>query len=137
MRARPALAFAAQSDVCARCDGRMLITKDALSRERRRCPTCDGVAAPKRVHPDQVFIPQTLIRASDLLPAIEPGQLRCQRCASGVHGRERFCPRCQPPKRSARRQDGQPYQYRPKACLECGAMFQPTGPRSRYCEAHT
>ncbi len=82
----------ADSTVCARCDSQMVVTRDAIGRERRRCPKCDGVSRIKP-HPDEVLIPQGLVRAHQL-PPVAPGQLRCQRCARGVEGQARFCPSC-------------------------------------------
>lgn len=133
---RPALQFAAVSDVCARCDGRMVITKDAIGRERHRCPFCDGVAPPRTLHPDEVLVPQTLVRAT-MLPPVRPGQLRCQVCAKGVEGNGRLCPEHM---RVAKKRAGQtrvargPSLYPPKPCKACSRNFQPTGPNSRYCD---
>lgn len=79
-------------EACARCDGRMVITLDAIGRPRKRCPRCDGVSHNRR-HPDEVLIPQGLVRVTPL-PAIEPGQLRCQVCAVGINPALRFCDPC-------------------------------------------
>lgn len=125
--------FAAPSMVCARCDGSMVITTDAIGRERRRCPRCDRVAPRVTVHPDEVLVPQTLVRlTASALPPVAPGQLRCQVCAKGVEGRKRFCVACTAA--MTRRGTNQARVYQPKACFECGEIFQPSGPRSRYCE---
>jgi hypothetical protein len=86
---RPSLSM-----VCAGCDGPMVITKDAIGRDRLRCPTCQGVAKPYR-HPDDAMIPQGLVRANIVeLPPIQPGQLRCQVCAKGVSVNARFHREC-------------------------------------------
>jgi hypothetical protein len=82
-----------ESLVCARCDGDMVITHDAIGRPRRRCPRCDGVAKRTPPHPDDVFMPQGLVRANGL-PAIAPGQVRFQRCAHGITASARFCVEC-------------------------------------------
>jgi phage FluMu protein Com len=80
--------------ICARCDGTMVLTPDAIGRLRKRCPKCDGVAK-VRHHPDQVLVPVTLAKlTADALPPVEPGQLRCQRCAKGVDGNVRFHTEC-------------------------------------------
>lgn len=82
------------STVCARCDGSMVITRDAIGRERQRCPHCDGVSS-VRVHPDDAQLPQGLVRANVVeLPRIEPGQLRCQVCARGLSTNDRFHLEC-------------------------------------------
>jgi hypothetical protein len=116
--------------ICAGCDGQMVVTKDAIGRERRRCPKCTGVATVRR-HPDEVLIPQGLVRAS-LLPPISAGQLRCQLCARGVDPTERFCTPCQQGRRSYARTHSV---YAAKPCHRCTTLFQPTGPRSLFCEA--
>lgn len=126
----PELLERAPSTTCARCDRRMVVTKDAIGRERYRCPHCDGVAQ-SRHHPDEVMLPQGLVRASPALPPISPGQLRCQRCAKGVEGDHRFCPGCRP----GRGRDHVPRSYQPKPCARCSAVFQPSGPRALFCEA--
>lgn len=209
------LESAAESMICARCDGPMTITHDALRRPRKRCERCDGVAAPRPPHPDEVLRPVTLASlTAAALPPVEPGQLRCQRCAKGVLGDVRFhpeclrararekrqrrcscgapfvrrhgsssdaCPACvarrkakrprlctgcnrldakvrgrrivsscsecratpKPRKARAPRPPREPREggrtYRPKPCAYlggCSTIFQPTGPRSLYCEAH-
>ena len=132
--------FSAPSMVCARCDGAMVITTDAIGRERLRCPRCDGVARRVTVHPDEVLVPQTLVRAASSLPSVRPGQLRCQRCAKGVEGNGRLCPACtaEAKKRAGRTRISRgPAIYPPKPCRKCGTAFQPTAPASRYCEACT
>lgn len=116
----------ALSRICARCDGQMAITKDAVGRDRLRCPRCDGIAEVRR-RPDDAMVPQGLVRANQL-PPVAPGQLRCQRCAHGVDGDRRFCPTC------SQRGHGE-RTYQPKSCTKCGAEFQPTGPRAQFCEA--
>jgi hypothetical protein len=140
--------IAALSMICARCDGQMVVTRNAVGVERVRCPRCDGVAK-VRHHPDEVLIPQGLVPASTL-PPIAPGQLRCQWCARGVSGNARFCADAcrvarhrQSSRRTAARKprtDGSRahVRWKPKPCefQGCGAPFQPSGPNSRYCEAH-
>jgi DNA-directed RNA polymerase subunit RPC12/RpoP len=82
------------STICARCDGPITITKDAIGRERIRCPKCDGVSR-IRPHVDDVQLPQGLVRANVVeLPPLEPGQLRCQVCAGGLNTNDRFHPEC-------------------------------------------
>lgn len=131
--------FTAPSTVCARCDGQMVVTKDAIGRERYRCPRCDRVTV-RRADPNEALIPQGLVRADKLLPLVRPGQLRCQRCAKGVEGNGRLCPACQA---ESKKQAGQTRisrgagVYTPKPCRKCDTVFQPTGPRSSYCEACT
>lgn len=112
------------SMICARCDGPMVITHDALQRPRKRCPRCDGTAAPKPPHPDQVLVPLTLGKlTADALPPVEPGQLRCQRCAKGVEGDARFHPECAAAIALEKKQ---------RVCI-CGARFV-LAPRSRATE---
>lgn len=129
LRLQPQLA----GEDCARCHGPMVITQDAVGRDRKRCPKCDGISR-NRVHPDEVLMPQGLVRkmGGGTLPTVAPGQLRCQRCAHGVEGDRRFCEACQRAHRSEARRGAT---YAPKPCATCGATFQPTGPRARYCEA--
>jgi hypothetical protein len=143
----PAVALLRITDslICAGCDGQMVVTKDAIGRERRRCPKCTGVA-PARRHPDEVLIPQGLVRAS-LLPPIGADQLRCQVCAQGIDPRNRFCAPCQQERTkrlatdrtrvvSANRSYARLHTvYAEKACRRCGNLFRPTGPRSLDCEA--
>jgi hypothetical protein len=153
---------------CARCDGDMVLTPDAIGRLRKRCPRCDGVSRKRVRHPDDPMLPQALVRvqAPATLPAIGPGQLRCQRCARGVPVNRRFCDACRPTGtpvrvcvclgcgRQAPRQGGAPTRktcpvckptgtrkarvYPPRACRwqGCDRLFTPTGPRAFYCEAH-
>lgn len=111
MTARAEVA-AALSMICAGCDGQMVVTKDAIGRDRLRCPKCQGVSR-IRPHPDQVLVPQGLVRAASALPQVEPGQLRCQRCARGVAGRARFCSTCTDTRRREKRQ----------VRCACGAVF--------------
>lgn len=124
----PALLFAAASEICARCDGAMVVTEDAIGRKRHRCPRCDGVAEPRPRHPDDARKPQALVPIASPLPPIGPGQLRCQLCACGVPITERFCESCAPRRGAGRH-------YEPKLCTEpsCGRVFIPSGPRSLYC----
>jgi hypothetical protein len=130
--------------ICAGCDGQMVVTKDAIGRERRRCPKCTGVAAVRR-HPDEVLLPQGLVRAS-LLPPIGAGQLRCQMCARGVDPKDRFCATCQE-QRTARAEAERLQRvnanrsyarlhtvYAVKVCVGCESQYRPTGPRALYCE---
>lgn len=131
LEAPPTFTRVTDSLDCARCDGRMVITRDALGRERRRCPRCDGVSR-VRVHPDEVLLPQGLVRAQ-ALPSVLPGQLRCQRCARGVDPSERFCVTCKP----GRGHSISARVYQPKPCVRCGEMFQPSGPRALYCTVCT
>lgn len=122
------------SMVCARCDSRLVVTRDAIGRERRRCPKCDGVSQ-IRPHPDDAMVPQGLVRAN-LLPPVAAGQLRCQRCACGVEGDRRFCSACSFENRSAGVRAAAPNRvYAPKPCARCSSVFQPTGPRALFCEA--
>jgi hypothetical protein len=145
----------ADSLICARCDGTMVLTPDAIGRLRKRCPTCDGVAK-VRHHPDQVLVPVTLASLTAVaLPPIEPGQLRCQVCARSVEGDRRFCDGCAKARnlsswrrgyhcRTTRSKAAAPtsagitrtYKQKPCVAPECGALFTPTGPRSLYCETH-
>jgi hypothetical protein len=136
---------AALSRICARCDGPMVISHDAIGRERLRCPVCDGVSR-IRHHPDEVLIPQGLVPGR-VLPPIRPGQLRCQGCATGVPKNARFCCSCDEDRQRQKNRDrsrrrpraeGSRAQivWRPKPCRTCGALFQPAGPNARYCEAH-
>jgi hypothetical protein len=105
------------SMICAGCDGPMVITKDAVGRERVRCPRCQGVAEPRR-NPNDAMVPQGLVKATGEprvirqivrvevpapppepvriveLPPIKRGQLRCQLCAYGVDPASRFCSEC-------------------------------------------
>jgi hypothetical protein len=116
----------ADSMICARCDGTMVLTPDAIGRLRKRCPKCDGVAK-VRHHPDQVYVPQTLARlTADALPHVEPGQLRCQRCAKGVTGSDRFCAPCLAARLREKKQ---------RVCA-CGALFvrRPRSPATE-CDA--
>jgi hypothetical protein len=114
----------ADSLICARCDGAMVLTPDAIGRLRKRCPTCDGVAK-VRHHPDQVLVPQTLVRlTADALPHVEPGQLRCQRCAKGVDGNVRFHTECAAAAALEKKQ---------RPC-GCGARFvRPSGSHATEC----
>lgn len=108
----------ADSLICAGCDGQMVITYDALQRPRKRCPNCDGIAAPKPPHPDQVLVPVTLASLTAIaLPPVEPRQLRCQRCAKGVEGHARFHTEC------AR---ARTIEARQRRCA-CGAMYVAVG----------
>lgn len=104
---------------CAGCDGPMVITHDAIGRPRKRCPKCDGISHNRR-HPDEVLLPQGLVRAHARLPEIAAGQLRCQRCARGVEGRARFCSDCHG-------------KTKRKLC-RCGATFVPTRRRQFRCD---
>jgi hypothetical protein len=107
------------SSVCASCDGPMERTKDAIGRERYRCPKCQGVAKARPRHPDDAMIPQGLVPVAGTpprvlreivrvivpapappaervveLPPIRKGQLRCQLCGEGVDPAVRFCSDC-------------------------------------------
>jgi hypothetical protein len=104
------------------CGEFMIYTPDAIGRLRPRCPKCQGIVK-RTTRPDERLLPQTLVRESDLLPRVAPGQLRCQRCAKGVDGDRRFCAGCHPTR-----------DYKAKACQRCQAEFIPTGPRAIYCE---
>lgn len=118
----------ADSLICARCDGQMVISYDALQRPRKRCPKCDGVARARPVHPDQVLVPVTLAKLTpDALPHVEAGQLRCQRCAKGVEGKARFHPECLAAISLERRQ---------RRCA-CGAVFVPTAGAKRCATCRT
>lgn len=119
-------AIFADSMICARCDGPMVITQDALGRPRKRCPRCDGVSRVRR-HPDEVRVPITLGKlTADALPPVAPGQLRCQRCAKGVDGNVRFHPECMAAYQLAKKQ---------RRC-SCGALFvRPQGSRADACPA--
>jgi hypothetical protein len=110
---------------CASCGTEMVITLDALQRERKRCLKCDGVAAPRPPHPDQVLVPITLGKlTADALPPVEPGQLRCQLCANGVDGNLRFHPECAAARQRAMRQ---------RRC-SCGAVYvRKSRSRARSC----
>jgi hypothetical protein len=114
--------------ICARCDGTMVLTPDAIGRLRKRCPKCDGVAK-VRHHPDQVLVPQTLVPVTlarltaAALPPIEPGQLRCQRCAKAVDGLARFHDACRRDhqRELQRAQRSERAVGRTRTCLNCGA----------------
>lgn len=82
------------------------------------------------------------------LPMVEPGQLRCQRCARGVEGDLRFCDECQAERAAAAREAKRAEkirrgpvasrakaQYKPRPCLDCHDEFIPTGARARFCPA--
>lgn len=145
----PESLFAAPSMICARCDGPMKVTHDAIGRSRLRCPRCDGIAPVRARHPDDAMIPQGLVRAG-ALPPLAPGQLRCQSCARGIVGRARLCADCldaskkQSVRRSLRRMRPQvdgpraAFHWKPKTCAfaGCETVFEPSGPNARYCEAH-
>lgn len=120
---------------CKRCGEYVVMTPDAIGRLNERCPKCDGVAKPRRAHPDEVLVPQTLVSREQLLPSIEAGQLRCQGCARGVDPAKRFCEACARAREPQRGTAAAP-KYKPKQCKEptCHQWFQPTGPRSEYCE---
>jgi hypothetical protein len=152
--------------ICAGCDGPMTITKDAIGRERIRCKRCHGVSEVRR-NPNDAMIPQGLVRANLSvrvireivkvrepiaepirvveLPAIRPGQLRCQLCAVGVDPSCRFCDVCSREghrqltalrtRQADNRGANAGLYYLPKPCARCGTEFRPTGPRSKYCEA--
>lgn len=126
-----------ESQRCPECKGDLVFYVVQTPRSSREkpgdladyCPTCHHGRKPDGARPKpKGFVPQTLVR-EDALPRIEPGQLRCQRCAHGVEGNGRFCLRC------TRRGQGS-RTYAEKPCLECGALFTPTGPRSSFCEDH-
>lgn len=85
------------------------------------------------------------------LPPIRPGQLRCQLCAHGIDSRSRFCTICattghviMAERRERQRNRGTRAhrRYGQKHCVwrtdgvVCGVAFIPSGPASRYCEAH-
>jgi hypothetical protein len=132
------LESAAESMICARCDGPMTITHDALRRPRKRCERCDGVAAPRPPHPDEVLRPVTLASlTAAALPPVEPGQLRCQRCAKGVVGDVRFHPECLRARAREKRQRrcscGAPFVRRhgssSDACPACVAQRKAKRPR--------
>jgi len=148
-----------RSMVCAGCSGPMQITKDACGNERLRCPVCQGVARPHR-HPDDAMLPQGLVRADSVrvvrqivrlpapppervveLPAIQPGQLRCQVCAHGVDGDARFCADCQQVKDRARKREARSARRAPltRRCLGCGRISTRAGgpkttQRCRACQ---
>lgn len=110
---------------CARCaDTELVLTPDAVGRLRKRCPKCDGVSLKRVRHPDELMMPQALVQVNErpALPAIAPGQLRCQVCAHGVEGSARFCATCS--------SDRQRPECVPalRTCLGCGA----TSPRPRH-----
>lgn len=138
----------AQEVPCAKCGAAQVTTRDAIGRTRQRCPKCDGVAAPKRPNPNETFMPQALVPVHSQLPPIAPGQLRCQRCACGVEGRERFCAACVAEKASRPKKHTnyirktarvyRPAAYKPKVCARdgCDTTFTPRGPRARFCEVH-
>lgn len=116
---------------CETCGTPLVFSPDAIGRLRGRCPACEGTAPRRPPHPDEVLVPQSLVRASTALPPIAPGQLRCQRCACGVDGRARFCPECERRRRPA------PKSRRTcarKPCARCRQEFLPTGPRALYCD---
>lgn len=127
---------------CGRCqkDGlrTALVHKlDAIGRTVTRCPICDRVAPPTRLNPNEVLRPQSLISEAQLLPACPPGVLRCQSCARPVDGDARLCERCELPG-LGKGKEKQKRSYKPRPCeyLGCGVIFQPTGPRSRFCGEH-
>lgn len=127
--------FSAPSMVCARCHGQMVITKDALQRERFRCPRCDGIARHVRVHPDEVLVPVALTASSQLLPPIEPGQLRCQVCARGVTGTERMHPECARARKLGQMTDSRARRWAPRTCQKCGgALPKKVGRPRKFCE---
>jgi hypothetical protein len=110
-------------ETCAGCDSQMVITYDALRRPRKRCPKCDGLSKPRAPHPDTVLVPVALkpLAMAAGLPPVEPGQLRCQRCARGVDGDVRFCE-----ERTALRS------MRP--CLRCHVPFLGTRRWQKRCD---
>lgn len=144
---------------CPTCGAALVDSLDAIGRLRLRCPSCDRVAPSRPPSPDECLVPQTLVSAAPRLPPVQPGQLRCQRCGTGVVGRARFCSDAcaHPPRFSARRcrQCGASFvparwngarcdacrhaaprsqrTYAPKRCVGCGGRFTPTGPRAHYC----
>jgi hypothetical protein len=128
----PLVSHPTPSRICARCDDgvtrSLVISHDAIGRERLRCPHCDGVAKPRPAHPDDVRLPQGLVTAQ-MLPPLAHGQLRCQLCAKGVPFTARFCDECVPRTPSG-------YRFEPKLCLEptCRRVFVPSGSRALYCE---
>ena len=112
------------SDVCARCDGPMVAKPDAIGRIRHRCPRCDGVSASKPRHPDDAMMPQALVHLVGALPAVAPGQLRCQKCARGVAGRARFCADCDNI-RAATPRDARREHLREHRCERCHEIIPP------------
>lgn len=114
-----------QHVACTRCGGDVTFTPDAIGRMRERCPRCDRVGPAPRITPGEVRGPQ-------LLPSIEPGQLRCQGCGRGVDGqRARFCPRCVVVRAAPRPRRS--LTFAPKPCGACGRSFTPTGGRAMLC----
>jgi hypothetical protein len=114
----------------------MEITKDALGRDRKRCPRCDGVARHVTVHPDDAQIPQGLVRAMPALPPVEPGQLRCQVCAKGVVGNVRFHPECGRRRKLDQMRESRGRHWAPRTCRKCGrAMPKKVGRPRKFCEA--
>lgn len=116
---------------CAGCDTPMVITYDALRRPRKRCPKCDGVSRKAPRHPDTVLRPVVL--GTLVLPPIEEGQLRCQRCAYGVEGTARFCTDCQRHRRRAGQlSTATPRWHHPQTltCLSCGSQRPRFGGRA-------
>ena len=83
---------------CPVCGSLLVVAMDAIGRTRMRCSDCRGKPslASGYHHRDDAFVPQTLVRAAKAapLPAIQPGQLRCQGCAVGVPAELRFCEAC-------------------------------------------
>lgn len=137
------------SMICAGCDGEMVITPDAIGRPRKRCPKCQGVAE-VRHHPDDVLTPITVVSLAKLtaaaLPPVEPGQLRCQRCAKGVEGDARFHPECQRAQRAEAKERASQkisearrrtvYKMKPCKWPGCQVVFKPSGPAAKYCGGH-
>jgi hypothetical protein len=78
---------------------------------------------------------------SEPLPPIEPGQLRCQRCARGVEDDMRFCPTCKDAREDERRAAAPPRRTRKvkpttRPCLNCHApMPIRRGRPPKNCEA--
>lgn len=142
IKGEPIIARHSLSMVCAGCDGPMTITKDAVGRERWRCKQCQGVSTIKP-HPDDAQLPQGLVRANVVeLPRIDAGQLRCQVCAKGLRVNDRFHPERRGVGLSLvqamRLERNGPRIYAARHCAvpRCGALFTPTGPAAKYCEAH-
>lgn len=116
---------------CSRCPSAMVARMDAIGRVRYRCPSCDRLAPERPRHPDD----ERYLRRPPAysLPPIVDGQLRCQRCATGVDKTARFCLACQRLRRREGQQTHQPGRWgeaKTRTCLGCGNVRQRFGGRT-------
>lgn len=132
------------------CGSELVFTPDAIGRLRERCPSCDGVAPivysphvarPQGNHPELQPAPAP---TPQLLPRIEPGQVRCQGCAHGVAPEARLCVRCElaaaesaKAERAAAREAAKAARaargYHIPECRKCHRSFTASGPATRTC----